>query len=330
MSSPSRTFWHLLDAALVALVVTAVVHWLALRRGWVTPRPALFAAHVSAILLVTLARAALLAAGLWSGREPRGSGLGQLLVIAGLLTAGGGGLLNWLLGLQGAVILTELDVVPLSHSTHLQEFDSGPLADVDEMRLTLQLQELGLEAAGPGAFLPASTIRVRRSNGEVAVLVVAPGRAASYGSLRFFQGAFGFAPRIVILKDGDPVFDRVVPFITERHDRAGVSFESRFTVASEGLEVEGAVDLASLDEGMRGHAMLDLTVRREDVTLGSGRLLPGHFASIDEGYRVGFAGLEKWSEIDISRRNYGQVVVAGVALFVLGAVVSSVARWRRR
>ena len=26
---------------------------------------------------------------------------------------------------------------------------------------------------------------------------------------RFFQGAFGFAPRIVILEDGEEVFDRV-------------------------------------------------------------------------------------------------------------------------
>jgi hypothetical protein len=58
--------------------------------------------------------------------------------------------------------------------------------------------------------------------------------------------------------------------------------------------------------------------------------LPGHFADIDEGYRIGFAGLERWSEIVISRRSYGQVVLAGTGLLVVGAVLWLVAVWRER
>jgi len=76
-----------------------------------------------------------------------------------------------------------------------------------------------------------------------------------------------------------------------------------------------------MDDGMRGHATLALTVSREGATLGQGNLLPGHFADIEEGYRVGFAGLERWSEIDISRRNYGWVVKVGSVLALAGAIL---------
>jgi hypothetical protein len=159
-------------------------------------------------------------------------------------------------------------------------------------------------------------------------LHVAPLESDSSGSLRFFQGAFGFAPRIVILHEETTLFDRVVPFVTERQGASGISFEGRFTLESERLDVQGVIDLANLDEALRGHAILHLEVSQDGLPLGSGSLRPGHFAEIEKGYRIGFAGLEKWSEVDIMRRNYGQVVVAGAALALAGALLWPVARWR--
>ena len=51
---------------------------------------------------------------------------------------------------------------------------------------------------------------------------------------------------------------------------------------------------------------------------------------IEEGYRIGFAGLEKWSEVDVSRRTYGGAVLAGAALALAGAVLWPIAAWRSR
>jgi hypothetical protein len=126
------------------------------------------------------------------------------------------------------------------------------------------------------------------------------------------------------------IFDHVVPFTTELQGRSGISFQGLFNLESEGLEVSGVVDLASMDEGMRGHATLALALSRDGIALGQGDLLPGHFADIAEEYRVGFAGLERWSEIDISRRNYSWVVQVGVLLFLLGGMLWVVAFLRSR
>ena len=59
-------------------------------------------------------------------------------------------------------------------------------------------------------------------------------------------------------------------------------------------------------------------------------MLPGHFAEIEQGYSIGFAGLEKWSEVDISRRNYRKTVLAGSVIAVIGAVLWPLAAWRAR
>ncbi len=98
---------------------------------------------------------------------------------------------------------------------------------------------------------------------------------------------------------------------------------------SEGLEVEGTVDLASLDEAMRGHATLVLALRRQGALIGRGDLLPGHFAPLEDGYRVGFTDLERWSGIGIARRDYSKVVLVGAAVALLGTLVWLAARWRR-
>jgi hypothetical protein len=151
-------------------------------------------------------------------------------------------------------------------------------------------------------------------------VAIDPGARATAGPLHLYQGAFGFAPRIVLTRAGETVFDRVVPFTTERTDAKGVVFEGSFLLEREGLTAHGRVDLDSLDGGMRGHATLEIELARGDELLGRGRLLPGHFAEVADGYRVGFAGLAKWSEIDVARRSYPGVMLAGGALALTGAI----------
>jgi hypothetical protein len=209
-------------------------------------------------------------------------------------------------------------------------FEAGPLARLEEMNLVLALDELELDPAGEGGFLPRSRLRLWREDEGPRRHELRPNTSVSVGPLRLLQGAFGFAPRIVILRDEETLFDRVVPFRTVRRGPTGVSFEGRFLLEREGLDVAGVVSLASLDEGMRGHATLSLTVRRAEAVIGRGSLLPGHFAEIEEGYRVGFAGLEKWSEVLVSRRNYRGFVLLGTGLALVGAILWPVAVWRGR
>ncbi len=248
----------------------------------------------------------------------------RMAVAAGILIAVGGGLANWMLGLQGYVILTEQEKARLRGGVELQGFEPGPLADVGELGVVLGLDELDLVPSGQDGFYPASRLRVWRGHDEPVSLSIDPRHSRSAGPLRFHQGAFGFAPRIVILKEGESqetLFDKVVPFLTERSGHQGIFFSGSFTVEDADLRVEGVIGLDSLDEDMRGHATLDLTVTLGERLLGSGSLLPGHFAELDGGYRVGFAGLKMWSEIVISRRSYGTVVLAGAGLAVTGALM---------
>jgi hypothetical protein len=266
-------------------------------------------------------------------REPRrGRLLGELLAISGLLLALAAGSANWLLSLQGYVILVEGDSVALHGGGQLQEFATGPLARLEEMGVTMALGELELVATGQGRFYPASRITVEAQGEQPVDLEVTPHTEAAHGPLRFHQGAFGFAPRIVILQGEDPVrevFDRVVPFLTRRQGESGIVFDGTFDLEAEGLRVEGMVDLASLDEGMRGHATLRLAVEKAEQRLGEGQLLPGQFATIDEGYSVGFVGLERWSEIVVSRRNFGLLVFVGGGLALLGGIGWVLAVWRK-
>jgi len=312
------------------LLLLAVADWVGLKAGRLEHPAWLLAALVGGAVLALGSRLIVVAQGLRPGSERRGRAAGESLLIAGILVALVAGSANWLLGLQGFVVLLEGEAVPLHGGTHLQQFDGGPLARIDEMDVALLLEELELVASGPGNFFPRSHLLVTHSEDAPVMLSLDRNGAGSTGSLRFFQGAFGFAPRIVILKDGEELFDRVVPFTTRTREQAGISFAGTFTVEQEQLHVDGAVDLDSLDEGMRGHATLTLTVAREGRLLGRGRLIPGHFAEIDEGLRIGFAGLEKWSEIDVSRRHYGGAVLTGALIALAGAVVWPVAAWRRR
>ena len=311
------------------LLLVAVADWFALRLGLVPHSPALLAVLVG-LTLVGLGTRALGLVWRLGRRDGRTvSRIGELVLVVGVMLALSAGMANWLLRLQGTVILNESEAVPLHGGTALQVFEAGPLSRPEEMGLSLALDALALEPEGLEGFYPASTLEVWRGGDPPTRLRISPRRRAAFGALRFHQGAFGFSPRIVLLRDGVTLFDRVVPFLTQRQGASGVSFDGSFTVERQGLRVEGSVDLTTLDEGMRGHANLLLALTRNGEPLGRGALQPGYFADLDQGYRVGFAGLERWSEIVISRRNYGHLVLAGGVVALGGLVLWPLAVWRR-
>lgn len=321
-----------IDALRWLWLLLGALDLVALKAGWMSHHPALLAVLLVAALVAFLARVIELARSLPT--EPRRvRAVAAIVGSVGIVVALLAGTANWSLSLQGFAILNEGESVALHGGTALQQFDAGPLARVEEMGLHLVLEEVKLVPAGPDGFFPESRLLVWREHQEPRQISVTPRVPAAHETLWFFQGAFGFAPRIVIVKKDEgeseeTVFDQLVPFTTERRGPAGISFNGLFMLEAERLLVEGIVDLATLDEGMRGHATLHLAVSREGETLGSGKLLPGHFAEIGEGYRIGFAGLEQWSEIVISRRNYGRLVLAGGIVALLGGMLWLLASWR--
>ncbi|MBI5509405.1 MAG: hypothetical protein HY903_11695 [Deltaproteobacteria bacterium] len=316
-------------AGLGAGLLGSVVYWTAFKWGLAEPRPPVFAALAIGVVVLAVVETAFRAVGAVRGRGRRLREASCAVVWAGLVVVGAGGVANWLFSLQGAVILTEEQTVQLSVSEHLQAFDPGPMSNVDDMRMRLTLTAVELQRTGPESFVPVSSLVVSRAGGGDVVLVTRPGVAGQVASLRFYQGAFGFAPRLVILKDDRTIFDEVVAFTTERRGPEGVAFEGRLSLEKERLTVAGAVSLASLDEQLRGHATLGLEMKRDGQSLGSGELLPGHFADLQDGYRVGFAGLKKWSEIDISRRSYPVPIAAGLGMMVMGSALWLLAVWRK-
>jgi hypothetical protein len=312
------------------LLLLAVADWVGLKSGRLSHSPRWLAALVGIVILSLLVRFATLSWSAVARPRARGTALGEALLLAGVVVSLVAGTANWMLGMQGFVVLNEGEAVPLHGGSHLQHFEGGPLARMEEMNVVMTLEELELLPSGPDFFFPESRLIVQRGDRQAERLSVKAGSSGAAGSLRFHQGAFGFAPRIVILKDDETLFDRVVPFTTRHEQSAGTSFAGSFTFERERLAVQGRVDLDSLDAGMRGHATLALTVMREGVAIGRGELLPGHFADLEQGYRIGFAGLQKWSEIDVSRRTYGRAVLAGALLALTGIVLWPVAAWRGR
>jgi len=313
------------------LLLAAAADLVALKSGRLDHRPELLAVLFGLAAAAFVVRWGQLIRALASGAG-RGRRLGELMLISGLLLALAAGCANWLLSLQGYVILVEGESAALHGGGQLQDFTAGPLARLEEMRVTMALAELELVPTGQGRFYPASRIVVETEGEPSVELEVTPHAQAAHGPLRFHQGAFGFAPRIVILQGEDPgreVFDRVVPFLTRREGESGIGFDGSLDLEAEGLRVEGTVDLATLDEGMRGHSTLRLMVEKGGRPLGEGGILPGQFATLDEGYRVGFVDLQRWSEIVVSRRNYGQLVLVGAGLALLGLVWWALAVWRK-
>jgi hypothetical protein len=311
-------------------LAAAVADWALLKSGRLSHSPWVLTALVGMALAGLLARAAAVLVEAVRGRRPPVGAAGELLLVLGVLASLLGGLANWSLGLQGFVVLYEGEAVPLHEGGHLQHFEAGPLARLEEMEFVLELGEVELVPLGEGLFYPESRILVRQAGAAPVEAALSTRTSARAGSLRFFQGAFGFAPRIVLLEEGKAVFDKVVPFTTERRGPTGVAFEGSFRIEERGLDFRGRVDLASLDEGMRGHATLELSLSRNGESPGRGRLLPGRFAELGDGLEVGFAGLSKWSEIDIARRDYGRAIVGGALLAAVGGLVWALGAWRGR
>lgn len=305
----------MLRGAHLLLLALFVATLLAFRAGVVPVRPAALAAICGALVLLYAIEL---------GKAIRRRRVGTSFIFLGAIAIFAGGLANWLFSLQGYVILSEVDAVPLAATAHLSDFDAGPLSNVREMTAMLQLEKVVLEPAA-GGFRPVSKIRLARADGHVRPLELAHDRAASDGTIRFHQGMFGFSPRIVIVKGDKTLFDNVVPFTTASCAPGVVAFNGAFDVAAQQLSFRGGIDLQDLDARMKGHPRLGFELTHAGKLLGRGELLPGHFADLPDGYRLGFAGMKRWSEIDISRRNYPEPMIAGALLIVTGVVVR---RWR--
>jgi len=217
------------------LLLLAVADWFVLRSRPDLHPPWLLACLVGVTLASFIGRSIQVAWTLRKERHHRGRAAAELILLSGLLTILLGGMANWLLGFQGFVILSEGDTVPLHGVSHLRGFEAGPFARLEEMGMALALDEVDLVPAGSG-FYPLSRLRFWGSGEEPVRLEVAAGRADSCGSIRFFQGAFGFSPRIVIINGDETIFDRVVPFTTELQGRSEVSFQGLFNLEDEGLE----------------------------------------------------------------------------------------------
>ena len=319
-------------ATWAGLLLAAVADWVAQRSGWVAPHPQFLAAIVVAVLLFLLVDVASRSKRLATSRPRALTAMAGLAWRTGLGAVLATGMVQWLTHLQGYLILSEAEDVPLQGGAQFSGFEQGPLAPVDELSALLRLERLHLVPRGPDTFAARSELRVLGPPPRAAHISVEVGRPGVMGTLRLHQGAFGFAPRVVVLKEGTSLFDQYVPFRTVARGRGLLSFDGAFTVEPERLEVLGNVTLEGLDEAMRGHPTLELSLKKESRVLGSGRLKPGQFAEIGGGYRVGFAGLKRWAEIGVSRARYPTAMLAGAALLalgILGHLGLLLARWRR-
>jgi hypothetical protein len=185
------------------LLLLGISDLVALKAGWISHRPEMLAALFLAALIAFFVRLVQCIRTLVAGPR-RNRALAETFVTSGVLIAVAAGMVNWLLGLQGFVILNQQETVQLHGGTELQAFDAGPLARLEEMGVVLGLDELELVAAGGGGFYPRSRLRIWRHHDEPISLEVEPRRSGTAGPLHFHQGAFGFAPRIVITKGADP------------------------------------------------------------------------------------------------------------------------------
>jgi hypothetical protein len=316
--------------AALLLVAAFAAALAATRSGLLEPRPARLAALGGAVLVAAVGVAALALAGLARRREGRAALAAEAVLFAGLAVTAAAGLANWAFAIQGLVVLTEGEAIPLARGAHLQELSVGPLARLSEVDGVLRLVEVELEPVRGGGFVPRSRLEVMGAGEAVQELRVTPSRAAGAGALVLHQGAFGFAPRLVLQKDGITLLDRTVPFTSRREGPRGVAFEAELELASEGVQVVAAVDLTGLDEEMKGHPVLAVELRRGGEVLGQGRLLPGHGATMRDGWHFGYGGMKMWSEIDIRRGSSRLPALAGCALVVLGGVAWPVLRRRRR
>jgi hypothetical protein len=317
-----------LRGAVGVLSSASVSYLVAVKLDAVQPRPAVLGGLVAVIFCLSIAWAAVALARL-AGGEGRVAAVGEALVAAGLMAVAAGGLANWAFGMQGFVVLFERQPVRLNGAGPIGAFTKGPLADLRELELTIALSRLHFEPQGPSGFRAVSGLRILDAKGDEVGVTVERSRAAARGNLVFRQGSFGFAPRISVYAGDRLVRDAWVPFRTIRQGPDGIAFLGDFEVPAEKLRVQAALRLDSLNEDMKGHPVLELNVEQEGKSLGGGLLKPGFNADLEGGLRVVFGGLQRWSEIDLSRRTYPRPILAGLILLAAGAVIWPLAAWRR-
>ncbi len=303
-------------AALAAVALGAAIA--AARRGHAFPVGAAVALGV--VLALALALELALALRALAAPGSKAPVVGRALLAAGLLFVVAFGLWNWARTLKALVVLVEGEEVSLDATARLPGFEAGPLVDRGELAVTLRLAKVQLRPGPAGGYFPEAALVVTDRSGE-RLETVAPGKPAIVSALAIGQGAFGFAPRLVVQHDGAVVLDEVVPFDSVLDVRQAVAFRRTLTIARESLEIEAELDLTDLDANMKGHPSLSLTVKKEGRPLGEGRLKPGHFSELSEGYRIGFAGLSRWIELDVRRRSYGGPMLAGAAVALAGLVL---------
>lgn len=250
----------------------------------------------------------------------------EALALAGVLLALGAGTTNWMMRLQGYVVLQEGDVVPLADSNHLAKLDAGPFSSRDELELLVGLEEVELVTRPDGSFHPTSLLQIYRQGEKPRKINVSTFASARVGSLRLFQGAFGYSPRLVLERDGVLVFDEIHILETLREGER-LSFTGRREADDDCPELKISIDLSVLDERMRGHPELRLELRDSGELLSAGQIRLGHSVALDGGLSITFAGLQSWSEIDLQRRNYRSWVLAGLSLVLVGALARLVA-WK--
>jgi hypothetical protein len=315
------------QAALLLVLVGSVALLVALRSGAVSLPPGLLAALVTVLLAGAAVELALTVRDGVRREGGRGRVAAKSAALAGAVVVGAFGTWNWLAGVQGALVLAEGESAALA-GPEAVELDAGPLFRWSGLRFGVRLDRLRLVPAGDGAFAPVSELAVLDLSGTQVEAIVAGGaEAGAVGSLRFYQGAFGFTPRLVVVAQNRVVADEQVEFTTRREGEQGVAFEG--TLRVEDLVLRGAVDVASLGEDMKGHTTLAVELRKGEAIVGRANLLPGHFAQFAGGYQVGYAGMKRWSEIDVSRRTYRGPILAGVALALLGLAGWGICAWRR-
>jgi hypothetical protein len=310
--------------SVAALLLLATVAWFAVRRaGVLLPWAVALLAACTTVVAAAVAVADLTLL----RRERRLVRLGSVLVFGGLAFSGGVGSYGWLRSVQGFVLLAEGEPFPVATPADLQKHWGGPLGDVRELRGAIVLEKLVLEPIERG-FRPMSRVVLRSESGDTRTVEVTQDASVSVGSLRLHQGAFGFAPRITLLRDGKTVFDEHVPFRTRILGGRAVAFDGEVEIPAAGLRVAGEVDLSTLDARMRGHPALHLAVSRDGVEIGGGSLLPGHGATVEGGYRITYAGLRRWSEIDVRRQTPVGGVRVGLVVAAAGLLLWPLAAWR--
>lgn len=324
---------RLQDATRLALVssgggLAAVIF--AVRSGAMEARPWLVAAvgGVAALAAAGALACAVQRVMAERGRRAAAAG-GEAAVMAGLLVVIGVGFANWLFEYRAFLLLTEGDRVTLGTERHLREVTTGPLGAVGSLSGTVELAKVELRPSSDGGFIPASRLLLATdAPARPREIVIAPGQPGRGSGAIFQQGAFGFVPRVIVQRQGKTLFDQPVQLESRRDDARGISFEASIPLQDQQAELKVAVDLSRLDERMKGHPVLGVALRRGEETIGAGELLPGHGATMKDGWQVGFGGMKMWSEIDLRRHDFHFAALLGLLTTAVGLCVWVVARWR--